>query len=189
MTSQEYNIRRKRVAIAKDALLRLRGGQVTVTRGNYAVPKTGGGPWVPDREKTPKGIQSSCEVCALGALFISNAVKQFGFLGVIDYPVSDEDGVQWTVMANVRPMLEPVFGALQLRLIEIAFEGSMSATSVFRNFIASDLQEYAELPLGQGEDWEERALAFGNKFARYDSVGRLEAILQNIIDNKGIFIP
>lgn len=110
-----------------------------------------------------------CEVCALGALFIEG-IRRFDNFTVEDlsdgYSIDNDD---------IGIYLEGIFDEDQLMLIEVAYERGHGGYNVRFDFHDDMLK--------QGE----RAVEFGLSIK--DDRERLIAIMQNIIDNDGTFIP
>lgn len=164
-----------------------------------------------------KAIDSAetCEACAMGALFTC-AVRMKNGLSVEDADGDVEvDSWENAVEINVErdamdSRLEDYFDLDQLRLIETAFECS--------SFMEHDDEDDSDIDDG-GEEWSEEKLAwvpkdpkkyakahaavdkareerekltqaaikFGNRYKRADN--RMRAIMQNIVDHRGAFVP
>lgn len=162
----------KRVAIAKDVLAQLAARKYRATCGTY-VDGLDVSQNVADDvqlQEIVAGQQESCDVCGIGSVFLS-AVRLGDNLKVGDalYDRDYDANFDESVMADkVREYFEPA----QLALIETAFERSR---------------------IGMSEDWHEdddameRALKFGSRY-RSDTA-RLKAIMENIVENKGVFKP
>lgn len=104
-------------------------------------------------------VPDSCSACAMGALFMATVMR------------ADEVKIsryQSTGMSSeVEGKLREFFNADQLRLIEIAFEKGGGA---YRCHSAEDE-------------------AVAAKYSHLQAQERLEAIMQNIVANKGEFVP
>ena len=89
------------------------------------------------------------------------------------YPILS---VAWVVTAGsgVRQLLADVFDAAQLDMIEAAFEGSISVIQIGYTY-------------GASKEELEAAVTFGRKHNELRA--RLRAILNNIIEHKGFFVP
>jgi hypothetical protein len=114
------------------------------------------------------GDEIKCECCALGAVFMSCTLYNN------KTTASDFDSETFFMdeiidsRRTFKNQLTQVFSRAQLRLIECAFEGANGAFT----------------PAEKDQD------AVENWVARFpDSQKRLIAIMQNIIDNDGTFIP
>lgn len=122
-----------------------------------------------DSKVTAKRLMETCTVCAQGALLLCLVAKNndFSFWNANN----DLDCV------NIRhepimQRLSQVWDTTQLDMIEIAFETSHEAAYGRRSYTRVVAR---------------RAAAFGAKHS-YD-VNRLHAIMKNIIENNGEFIP
>ena len=117
-----------------------------------------------DSKLIAQKIKKYCEVCALGACFLSVVALtnkyDFGLSDNID--LSGED---------VFKRLKSVFSLKQLYLIENAFE-------LGQGFSAQRSRWHTDYLA---------AISFGKKYDRPKS--RLRAIMKNIIANEGVFIP
>lgn len=168
------NRAQKRVLLAKDALAQVEKKRIKPTLSCWVN--------VPDKTTVGENVQEAvldnklkCQCCALGGLLLSatlykNKIKVdsdglFGNAQIGDLQYSA------IYMGNVSDKLkfEGLFGVDQLALIEQAFE-------VGRGFFTEERR-----PI------DEKAVAFGN---RYKSArGRFKAIMENIIQNNGTFVP
>jgi hypothetical protein len=111
----------------------------------------------------------ACECCALGALFMSctlynNQTTVQNFVDEVQFDF--EENVEVGKFTNG---LTRFFSRPQLKLIETAFEGGYGA---FRSPSAKTMAHLVR--------WEEKLP---------DDQKRLVAIMNNIIDNKGTFVP
>lgn len=170
MTSEQ-----KRVTIAKDVIALLNAEKLVASCGTYlefSDAKLKDKYWGDGYEDPKDGtadvkihslIESSpsCEVCGIGACFVA-AVRRADKCTVGDMSNPNDDSF-------MRDYLKQWFSRDQIQLVEAAFE----TDSVFC--------------YTQDEDLVERAVAFGFKFTN-DS-DRLKAIMENIIENEGIFTP
>ena len=163
--------KRERVlAIAKDVLAHLRllsceeGSYIGVRsteKASDAMDKLieKGGDAQPHIDK----IARNCDVCALGAAFLSYVRLYDG--------VSVEDVVPDALIEKMKT----VFSAEQLMLIEAAFELDARPPIVGR--LGGE-----HLPAGSRD-----AVCFGERFD--DPKKRLKAIMENIVANDGVFKP
>lgn len=165
----------KRVMIAKDVLAQIKAKRYFPESGEWVRPLWSGDQKSIDIKLNPnssikdafksKAI-NSCQVCALGGLFMSctnlnnnttvQDLKDETYIGDL---VADDD--------KISNGLNRIFTQKQLMLIEIYFEGSQG---YFRDHLSSD----------------EKAETF---LENYSDDERLEMIMQNIIDNDGTFKP
>lgn len=163
-----------RVAVAQDVLKLLKAKKVKARTGSYLGISTS------DYEATSKckdlrGVLrkiKSCEACALGSMLVSVVRKDN------DFPMTGDTFCDWLSGGGkilddeerMRKRLGELFSPEQLALIECAFER--------RDQFATDDSVPSEI----GD-----AVDFGHG---YDTAtDRLKAIMQNIIDNKGQFVP
>lgn len=166
----------RRVAIAKDVLAQLRLERYVATEGVYVDYKVAElASTAPDKplEKLLPQVKS-CEVCALGACFLS-AVRKYNDVkaGDIDVPETwrSHTGEEYTDHnfddGVMRDKLARHFTKTQTNLIESAFE-CMPMGSLTRESAQS-------------------AISFGYLYE--DSHSRLVAIMKNIVKNGGTFKP
>jgi hypothetical protein len=132
-----------------------------------------------DLQELVSDVQMNCEVCAIGACLISKArlfdnVPALKLLHEYDtVPGALTSGTRINVDRKaIEHHLDDVFTPLQLSMIESAFEMSI---------MGEDL-----VPEPQW-DYLRGASMFGQ---RYDEnpYGRVAAVMQNIIDNDGVFV-
>lgn len=179
---KDRKMRRKAVLVATDALKWLRKKSILVETGNSYMQLSGvaveeirllrsshsfqavlGGLITPKRP---------CSICALGSLFLAHVdrfnklpcgpIQQYGPVG--ERPFGSAHGFRNDVLS---PQLSDSFDRFELSIIENAFES------------------WNTLMVGGQVDADARA--FGRKFE--DPRKRLRAILRNIIENKGEFVP
>lgn len=157
-----------RVRIAKDVLSTMRF--MTIGRGNF-VKLTTDFILPEDSKKAAKKLQKSkfCNVCALGACFIS-------LVGIDNKFSSDWDDLSGAPAGStIQDRLSEYFDKEQIVLIENAFE---QGTGYFT-------ESNDQLVCGEVDTAD--AVAFGEKF--YDDAKRLAAIMKNIVKNNGTFKP
>ena len=174
MTEKKLTKAELRVQVAKDVLKHLK--TLRVLAGNTYVWTDG----VDDvdyekpSQKIARSLQKNgCEVCALGACFLSLVALKNEF---------DFDGKTIFTRSEITNRLRSVFSDAQMDLIEEAFEWDVEDT-----------------PYGAREN---RLSAFARKYHNnntyFDSARgfvvvcgdrRLRAIMKNIIENKGTFKP
>jgi hypothetical protein len=159
----------KRVLIAKDVISGLKKKKLISTPGCWVSNNANYGDLFdmdkvdPDTElKTILDKIPSCNVCALGGIFVST-VKRFDKLKCKDeFAMPD--------IADFLPYLKKFFSEKQLNLIECAYE-------IGEGWAYDD-----------GESKSMRnARAFGESFG--DSTERMVAIMKNIVKNDGLFVP
>lgn len=163
----------KRVRIAKDALAQIRTKKVEVQSGTYCDIFS---------NKLKEGSQlnkilptleaDSCTVCAKGALFLAH-VDRFNKLKI------EDNGAFSANNSQIIDRLKGIFSIGQLDTIEAAFEMGVTQDAEHILWDHSTAVEETELA--------KRAIAFGEEYS--DDLDRLVAILENIIENKGTFIP
>lgn len=171
----------QRVAIARDVLSQLKKATIIADRGTYfkvcANQDIETTEKLDDLLKSFKKDKATCEVCGIGACFVGlvnlgNNAKSKSFISnkiITDWrPVEIDD-------SKMRRLLRKVFHSTQLTLIECAFEKSFV-------FLDSDAKK-------NNVEYEtrEKAMSFGDGYDTDEA--RLIAIMQNIIKNKGTFIP
>lgn len=151
----------KRVRVAKDVLLRIKSGQYRPATGNWL---RAAGPFDPDAPAE----EIQCECCALGAVLASAAIcSKRGTLGKV-FDESEDLGGHLADREHTR--LSGLFSTRQAVMIEQAFEGPFG-------YFCDE-----EFPMNLN------SLAFFGKYEE-DPQARLAAIMQNIIDNGGKFVP
>jgi hypothetical protein len=162
----------KRVLIARDALTLLEGARILPTSGNYITrvrPLVSPDVQLQEVIKTNwLAYEHSCSACALGMTLIA-ACLRFNDLTVGELY---DDGSRVS-RAPVVEYLKRFFDADQLDLIEIAFEEGDVPTVL----------ESTKLTPNEVMD----AIVFGERFEGWREVMR--AILNNIIQNEGVFVP
>ncbi len=138
-----------------------------------------------DSKKIAKELKKHCDVCALGACLLSTVAltNDFNFSkSIID---SDEEYMAVGGPELVKRLLK-VFSKEQILLIENAFEtgdGWLSNGWGNESFIGYKTSDEVD----KIKDKVDSAIDFGNMYV--NPKGRLEAIMQNIVKNKGTFIP
>lgn len=153
------------VQIARDVLLQLKNKRYEASPGNY-VGLSGKSYWnlsfheqdtLSFREFFKEKKDVTCQVCALGAAFVSlvNIKNQCSVFDV-------EDG------NGMFSKLEAIFGAENMSLMETAFEGGMIGHGPY----------YDEVVM-------QAAINYGDRYNT--SVERLRAIMKNVIRNSGDF--
>ena len=106
---------------------------------------------------------NQCRVCALGGMLAAHVMK-------VDNFRIDGDCLNSIHRFEITDQLEDYFSIEQLDLIESAFEVSHMGSS---------------LPVDSNQI--NKAIKFG--MTKLDTCARIKAIMQNIIDNDGTFVP
>jgi len=171
-----------RVEIAKDVIYRLQNPQegYYATIGAYLRFRDTQGltdMWsllhddmrTDDLQQHVEDMEGHCEVCALGGLLLSKA-RLCDNVPLNNFYTIDEDGDKtWAFNQNrVKNSLIDIFGKRQLSLIESAFE----VTPYYANTLSFN---------------KKTAVEFGRRFV--NSKDRMIAIMENIIQNNGDFVP
>lgn len=164
----KVNLAKLRKQGAEDALELLKSNTMIPLQGSYLLMSY---KWTEDSPVNSQLCEitkqlNNCNACAIGVLFVS-MVNRNNSLTVGEYK-QEKSNKEHKVYFDY---LERFFDMEQLRLIESAFE---------RNFSFA-VNEGFSLSLAR------RAEDFGYDYP--DSRGRLTAILENIIENNGEFIP
>lgn len=161
----------RRVAVAKDVIYRLKRnlqkGYLGYGNGKAELPKRvtledSVQPYI-------NKVQKQCNACALGSCFLSyirleNNVK---FKDIAMFKI--EDGILdiYIERYDIEKSLKTIFSEKQMSLIESAFEKSYT--------------------FGNGLVNMDQAVSFGEGFDI--NKGRIIAIMENIVENKGTFKP
>jgi len=151
----------KRKAIARDVILQIKTNKFLANRRSYIRFVGEGSPkkYNSMQEFLLSEDDSQCSVCAMGAVLMSKA-RLGNVCGIND---TDDD--------DIIDNLKYIFSARQLRLMEAAFEGGSHHTSTLS----------AQSPANR------RAIEFFTKYTHAEE--RMLAIMNNVIDNNGIFKP
>lgn len=176
--------KQKRIAIAKDVLLRMRYRNIrkgTYIEGDFETKKD-----IKDKTKADtviKDLEKACDVCALGSCFLSHIrlfdkieLGEIGTVGekeIFDGEVYPAEVDIYVNGSFVREPLLNYFSEFQLDMIESAFE----------KYNASIHYD----PSKDNEDKIQEAIRFGFLFDSDEN--RLRAIMKNIVKNDGEFIP
>lgn len=160
----------QRVMIASDALARIEVGTFTPQSGTYlefrGFPPFEGATASINPGKV--GAKHGCTVCALGACFVASferCPKQV----TMSLSSRGESTLAEITDAAIKRELQGIFSSEQLSLMETAFECDSAFSETGDSEISST------------------AAAFGSQFK--SDKARLRAILENIIENCGEFIP
>lgn len=173
----------KRVLIAKDVIAQIKAKKFKPTPGMWVLLKNKQNRDLADPTAVFEGTNSvrklflaeeipSCSCCALGAVFMSCTLyNNKTTIADLDEETDSFDvRVRETEYGSFTNGLTKFFSRDQLQLIEIAFEGGGGAFDVDEE----DLEEV------HAADWVKKLR---------NAEKRLVAIMQNIIDNKGRFVP
>jgi hypothetical protein len=171
----------KRIAIAKDVLTQLAAKKLRAAHGIYLEV-------VADGEFTAEEmLRKPCTVCALGGLFVACTNKVPSEINSDELGLSTDnyDGFTETVLNgdsdSMKPRMQAYFTREQLRLIEHAFEKRVIET------VDENNDEYTELELAEYWEKNSRAMKFKPKVVSPNN--RLKAIMENVIENNGTFVP
>lgn len=157
----------KAVLVAKDVLEQLDALTFEAGRYFYVDDVTLIENITDDLQDCVDEVQKHCKVCARGALVLSKA-RLFNEVPLMDY-VKSNDTIR-LFQYDTTDLLKDVWDEEQLDLIEAAFEGDPT-------LLASDVDR----------DLIDEAVVFGGNYdTRKD---RLAAIMENIIENNGVFVP
>jgi|GEM_PF-2108353 hypothetical protein len=165
----------KRVIIAKDVLKQLDAGRYGASVGAYVrIPIYNNGFYADKADDIQSNFNKvkTCSVCAIGSclMSITHFKNKLKFRDVI---------FQSSLHGEAKELMSKYFTPRQLSMIEIAFEKRYS--SGFSNYARG---AFGYIP---SQDEIDASLLFGSKI--YSDTKRLRAIMQNIITNKGEFIP
>jgi hypothetical protein len=160
----------KRVMIAQDVLAQLKAKRYVAESGCWVRihynPTTVAETDSVQELFVEKKIES-CDVCALGGLFMSCTNFNNNTLLVDLDDVSEDLGALVDVEEKLSNKLNSIFTTNQLKLIETYFEAN---DGFFLDY-----------------DEEDRAEAFYNKHP--SDKKRLQLIMENIVENNGTFVP
>jgi len=163
MTKKEKERAEKRIEVVKDVLKRLR--YLNLSTSNYLWIENIddiGGEKVKESDLANKylsKLEKKCLVCAKGALFLSH-IRKYNEIKMDK--VFQFDFSPNDCLADLKE-----FDQDNLDLIEAAFQQL----------------EYYE------DGLEKRAVYFGKQFDYKDKKDRLKAILKNMLENDGVFVP
>lgn len=201
MTAEEFNSLpavNKRLVIAQDVISNLLSGKIIARVGGYIKnPDLSDGRIVENKEGVRnwqdarvdwkgKELQElietapePCEVCGIGSLFICDIMKRD------NYTLDLWNGVSGIEETHIQSKLADYFIPTQLNLIECAFE----------KWVVNDdediLQVTGEDKYGDSitvpSELGAKAISFGHQ--HIDPKDRLIAIMENLIENGGEFLP
>lgn len=181
----------KRVAIAQDVLDQIKNKIIRPENGSWiswggknidSFEEKDGGTSL-KKEILENGLKQSCDCCALGSLMLSCTLFN-NEVTLEDVLIRDAfDYMSKTSGSDIKTGgLESVFSDKQIEMIEMAFE---KGGGLFKYNDNPDWEEYNNTSLKGCVAG--KCVEFGEKYK--SSKGRLVAIMNNIIENKGEFIP
>jgi hypothetical protein len=177
----------KRVMIAQDVLAQIKAKRYVAEQGTWALPKFSDNFCNTD----PTGKESvqqlfaskeieSCNVCALGGLFMSctnlnnhTTYDQFN-------SENDDIGSLISYEEGLSNELDVFFSKNQLTLIEIYFENGEGYFSIDNETVDTGSRFYKSIDF-------DHVNSFNDKYQNDDD--RLKAIMKNIVENNGTFVP
>lgn len=130
-----------------------------------------------DSKTTARRLKKHCEVCALGACFLSLVALTNEYTFELDGEYNTEVPVK-----DLFKKLRVCFSKKQMFLIESAFELGEGYTNERAGNAFATKEEYTKWASEYSN-----ALIFGKAYV--DVQHRLRAIMENIISNEGIFVP
>lgn len=188
----------KRVVVAKDVLAALNARQLIARSNVYLTidrfaPELQASPnyWELDAQSALLKGQVSCNVCAIGSIFVC-AVERQDKITLNDFAGSKKNGMS--------EYLGDMFSAEQLDLMEAAFERTDEYVKSKR-YRPLDDYEYPRCRSNEEQAELEEAIAFGDAYyyedavnedddvGAFDADGCMRAIMENIIANDGEFRP
>jgi hypothetical protein len=176
-----------RVQIAKDVIAQLDDKRAIASPGAYL--KFIDNIFMPEDRRTELQDvikDKRCEVCAVGALFVS-AIDQYDNYNVENCKNTYGGLIIGVYGFSMFSYLKKYFSAIQLSMIESAFEGVSTSTAI-SNDIKYD--EYGEPSSESKALMAKIDMAVDSYEASiFPAEGRMRAIMNNIINNNGMFIP
>lgn len=177
------------VEIAKDALALLASEKIQPESGKYFSIYFGETIWEGDDVKSTFTtlIEESgeCEVCALGAMMLATTLRknELTYLDLRKLAYTEKS----------QQMLLTVLTPIQMALIEASFEGSYNNETLLEDVyedcsairIAKKLGDNAITRLSNTNELACRTFYYNYR----DQESRFIAIMENIINNQGVFIP
>lgn len=170
VTKEKITKKEARIRVAKDVLKWLKLGELSLIPGEYLSDNLNN---LPEAGCAKANIEKlkTCNVCALGAMFLGqiDIFNKIQIEDVFRYDYKKNLCVRDEVM---REKLKDIFDINQQCLIECAFE--------IDDRSGQDDDTVTEEQI-------ENAKAFGAQYIRPRQ--RLQAIMENVIKNKGVFKP
>jgi len=178
----------KRVMIAQDVLAQIKAKRYVAESGRWVVPTFSENfcntDDYPGRESVQQLFASkeieSCNVCALGGLFMSctNLNNHTTYDQFNDQ--SEDIGSLIGYEEGLSNELDVFFSKNQLTLIEIYFEDGNGYFSIDNETVDTGSHFYKSIDF-------DHVNSFNDKY-QYDD-DRLKAIMKNIVENNGTFVP
>lgn len=180
----------KIMEVANDVIASIEMKRFRVNVGTFvSFDKTA---WDERKEKTDlwselPALMQSCECCALGACILSFSRFQEEFKPtVVDFEPDYEGDTRlrlitsnWTINR-----IEALFGMRMTQMVEVAFE---LGEGYWLDHKGEDDPEEGEVGCILDENTFAAAVAFGKQYP--DNEHRMKAIMANILQNKGDFVP
>lgn len=168
-----------RVRVAKDVLKWLKNDELKVSTGEYVTPENVKFPSVGDAQQHVDKLKQ-CTVCALGSCFIG-LVNQMDKLDLQElFQIRMYSNTSGPIFEDkMRNYLREIFSETQMLLIESAFEMQDMRGSNYHDVNISAVNIARAIEFGKQHDHTIDA----------NAKSRLKAIMNNIVKNKGIFIP
>lgn len=172
----------KRARVARDVIARLDAEEIFAGRGYGKVLTAEQIPLEGDLQDILSAEGSQCEACALGCMFLADVISRDRMsvrksIGWDSEQFDDFDPEIKQISLDddtIRARLGAFFGVRQLAMIESAYE-----MLDFRNSNGGHhATSYEDI---------EAAIEFGSNFSKDED--RLRAIMQNIVDHRGNFVP
>lgn len=182
----------EQVAIAKDVLKHLNAKLILAEAGVWIDfgPGTDHAGTIND---LIKGREFECKVCADGALFVAYMLRKYDALAC-----RGEEELGWRSAQQIEATIGHLFSHDQMILIDVAFERGKG----YYNYKMMD-EDVRKAPMTEAfQNQLDRARDFcddiSHKLVRNDETGedddsgadaRLRKIMNNIIENQGVFTP
>jgi hypothetical protein len=158
----------KRVVIAQDVIKQIRLKNITPVRGLTLA-------YIEGNYSDYNYNKNGCRACAVGSLFVAQMLKEQhdNVNDVLSEYSRNENITAVTIRSQI---IRKYFSSIQERLIESAFE--------VHSYLREGQDGYNE-PVSH--NLMDAAVEFGEQYE--DATDRLVAIMENIIENKGCFVP
>ena len=182
---KKANKQQKRVLIAQDVLAQLKANRYIAENGIFVEYSVRDNSVYHDDNGSVQtlfatGDIKTCNVCALGGMFMS--CTNLNNNTTLDQLVSEGSDIGSAIKNDQKFSngLDKFFTKNQLMLIEIYFENHAGYFSSYEGTIDIDSSFYKSIDL-------DHVNAFYESYC--DDKRRLTAIMQNIVDNNGTFVP
>lgn len=174
---------KQRVAIAQDVIASINAGVLKTRPQAYIAGKLPAklaqkDVWKAVKPDEAEAVQRKCTACALGSMFLAK-IKLGNQVHWGDLNVSHNEEIEVDVDSLFEHLLH-YFSKKQICLIESAYEQHLRRFSDFGSY-THIVNRYP------ADDDEAQALKFGSRFQNHKD--RLLAIMQNIVDHDGEFVP